>query len=445
MGTAPVWPMRHALRPDELPGCVLWLRSDLGTTTTAGVQRWIDLSGQGNHVSQDTINDCPALSGTALAFTRADGDHLTRASVAAINDGYTIGVSFKLQSIAAAVQFLVYNGNTAANGVGIGIVNTGARWIQHGGGGTFTTWGNGTTNPETWVARHDGAGGSSDFCLNGAHQVAQALANNIPPTTTLGVGASGAGSFATDSSIYGVIAYSDRKSNAVTLSINAYLTALRNGTALPVWRPTDETNLVLWLERADRHAGSHVEQWDDQANAYDVTEGTAAQRPVLIPYGPGERAYLHFDGIDDRLRNLAVSMSQPTQAFIVAVPSESASADSYLLDGQVANIRAMHTTATPAVAIRAGAVMEIPVALLNSWHYIEGRFRGAASRIVVDSGTPVTGNTGPGIAQPLTIGARGNLSQFGDCRIAELIMYSQVQSNRSTAALNSYFASRYEI
>ena len=447
MGTAPVWPMRHGFTAGDLPGCTVWLRPDLGATTTAGIQRWIDLSGQGNHAYQDTAADSPVLSGTALSTTRATGTHMTRAAIAALDSGYTIGVAFKFRALTTGVvQSVLYNGVAGTNGMGLGVSNPTPhkRWTWHHGGAT-ASWGNATLDPETWVARHDGAGASADFCLDGAHQAPQGLANNVAPTTTFGIGASGAGSFVSDADVYGIIAYSDRKSDAVTLSISAYLTALRDGTALPTWRPTDETNLVLWLERADRYAGSHVEQLDDQSgNGYHVATAAFAQRPVLIPYGSGGRPYIHFDGTDDRLTNAGLALAQPAHAFVVAMPSESAAAGSYLIDGDGLNDRAIYTTATPGLGADAGTLLDA-ACVLDVWHYADVIYNGATSRVVIDSGAPVLGNAGAGAASALTLGAAGDLSAFGDCRIAELAIYSQVQGTRSIAAMNAYLASHYEI
>jgi len=58
--------------PTSLSDCASWYRADLGTTTTAGIARWLDLSGSLNHMGQDTALDKPTLSGQALSFDGVD-------------------------------------------------------------------------------------------------------------------------------------------------------------------------------------------------------------------------------------------------------------------------------------------------------------------------------------------------------------------------------------
>lgn len=89
--------------------------------------------------------------------------------------------------------------------------------------------------------------------------------------------------------------------------------------------------LDVW-HKADAHAysnagttlatdGVSVQQWNDNApTGFDVSQATAANRPVFdedaINYNPG----LQFDGTDDHLFNTGFSLSGNTSHFIVAAP-----------------------------------------------------------------------------------------------------------------------------
>lgn len=72
-------------QPTQLPGCVLWLRADLGVTTVSGnVSAWADQSGQGNNYQQVTAIDRPAYSASggpnstaSINFTGTNSNCLT--------------------------------------------------------------------------------------------------------------------------------------------------------------------------------------------------------------------------------------------------------------------------------------------------------------------------------------------------------------------------------
>jgi len=419
--------------PPDLRGDVLWLRADLEPTTTADVARWLDLSGNVDHVGQDVAGTKPALTGKRLVFTAAGSTTLGGPVVAGIDNGYTVGVALRYRAIVGNLA-AIENG-AGADGVRIGSFTN---RIQLHAGVNQAFWGASTTAPETWVFRHTGASALADFALNGAHQVQQALANNVAPTGAFTIGGRAASNYS-DVDVYAVIAYATRLNDADTLQLSQYLTDLRNGITPTVAVPGVP---IAHFERPDRYAGPHLSFLADQCGAFDVSEAVPANRPVLIPYGPNTRPYLHFDAVNDRLQNVAFTDTQTTHVFVVAMPSETGVAGSYLLDGTIANIRALYTSATPALVMRAGAVMESP-GTTDHWHYYEARFRGFQSRIITDSGTPVTGNAGPGVATALTLGAAGNLGAFGDCRIAEVVICSDQQSLRNISALNTYFAQRY--
>ena len=194
-------------RPTSEPGCPEWYKSTMGVTVTPDIARWLDLSGQFNHMPQDTAADKPSAGAGLLVFDKSNTEFLARSVIAGIDNGYTIGLALRYRTLPTGREVVCNNGTTA-NGLVIGSDNASQRSHWHGGVGTVT-WGSITTNPETWVARHDGAGGSADFCLNGAHQTPQALGNNITPTTKFTLGAESASCSMSDLDIHAIIAYSD--------------------------------------------------------------------------------------------------------------------------------------------------------------------------------------------------------------------------------------------
>lgn len=104
---------RDAFTPASISGCILWLRADLGVTTTPSkVSAWADQSGNGNDFVQATdarrptytasdanFNGLPVVTGVATAWL---------SSVGAMGGGYaqtTVGVVFRDTAAGGAVLF----------------------------------------------------------------------------------------------------------------------------------------------------------------------------------------------------------------------------------------------------------------------------------------------------------------------------------------------------
>lgn len=446
-GVAPTFYGGKPFTPADLPGDVVWLRPDLDITTTADVARWLDLSGSVDHVAQDTAANKPvrySTVGNALEFDGAT-EHLQGAAIASLGGAHTIGIAMQPLSDhagGAAAAYIMQSGVAGATGWLAYIDNNTPmrlRSVTYSPGAATVTWGTITQAPQTMVFRHDGAGGNADLCWDGAHQATQAQAQCLNPATATTIAANNVGTAPMDERVWAIIAYSTRLSDAETIQLSTYLTDLRNGITPTVALPGTP---VLRLERPDRYSGSHVSQLDDQLGAFDVAEAVPANRPVLIPYGPGTRPYLHFDAVNDRLVNAAFADTQATHVFVVAMPSETGVGGSYLLDGTGLDLRALRTSATPGLVLDAGAPLE-GASTTDLWHYYNALYNGAASSIAIDAGTPTVGAGGAGAGTGITLGAAGDLSAFGDCRIAEVVICSTQQSASHIAALNSYFAQRY--
>lgn len=59
---------RRALLPRDVPGCLLWLRADLGVTIGTGVATWADQSGNGHNATQATGSKQPIRNATDADF-----------------------------------------------------------------------------------------------------------------------------------------------------------------------------------------------------------------------------------------------------------------------------------------------------------------------------------------------------------------------------------------
>ncbi len=433
--------------PTTETGCVEWYKTTMGVTVTAGIARWLDLSGEFNHMGQDTAANKPALSGTGLVFTKATNDNLRLGTAIGVDDGYTFGAALQYTTAtpAASPTTVFVEGNAANEGVAFGH-RTASREQIHPGV-TNLAWGALTANPETWVFRHDGVGASADFALNGAHQTPQGLGNNLAPSATTVLAARAVGTNGAPVTIWGVIAYSDRKSDAIVANMSAYLTALRNGTTLPAWRPTDETNLVLWLERPDLWAGSHVSAWANQGTAgatRDLLQANAAKRLVLIPgAGPNGGPALHADGVDDFLKG-TWTQAQPTHLFMVGLATQSGVGNATNIDGAAFNSRRIFSPNGSNLAAYAGAQLtDTGGALSTQWRRIEALYNGASGKFIVDDRTPITGNIGATASDGLTIPSD---TVTADSLITELFAYNRNDlSAAAQANAHAYLTKEYGV
>jgi hypothetical protein len=174
--------------PTMLPGCVCWLRGDLGITLNGGnVAAWADQSGNGNNAVQATAGNQPAYSATGYDGlpcvdwgTGAGGRDLV---VASLSLGlYTMVGAIRADAVSG--YFLVHNSDTTNGSYIYGIANNAfningagvdsgynvvANWLSDGVrrtvsvnyGGTHAThfsWRNGT--PDVDVSTNAGEPGS---------------------------------------------------------------------------------------------------------------------------------------------------------------------------------------------------------------------------------------------------------------------------------------------
>jgi hypothetical protein len=217
-------------RPSNLPGCVLWLRADLGITVATGVSTWADQSGNGNNFTQGTGANQPGLAATGNA--RGTGPALTfngttqfLANGSAILGPSNFSLFMVMKTTAPA------GANFAA---GFGSTTSGGGWTPNVAGSTrevtALTIGNiadgtGTSNWEEWSVLRDST--TWTMSVNGASQSLTGNTTNVAAQQAgSSVGASGSSgiNFWTGS-IDEVIGYSRKLSAAEQSQIEAYIRA----------------------------------------------------------------------------------------------------------------------------------------------------------------------------------------------------------------------------
>lgn len=103
-----------------------------------------------------------------------------------------------------------------------------------------------------------------------------------------------------------------------------------------LWTPAQITT-ALWLDASDASTittvSGAVSQWNDKSgNARNVTQGTAANRPVVTTAGLGGKDVITFDGIDDVLTTtLSTGLSSSFSVFAVVIPLRNQQIEGYVV------------------------------------------------------------------------------------------------------------------
>ncbi len=440
--------------PTKLPGCVLWLRGDLGITSPdTGISRWLDQSASLAHVSQDTAANKGARNGVGAAQGIAfDGtaDNLIGTTIAALNAAYTVGIAVQYRALDVAANDYIFGNGTGGNGCRFGTddsVGVAYHSVNHPGVGLLR-YSAATTNPETWVYRHDGAAGNSDFTLNGVHEVGQALAQMGAPGGSLTVGSGHLLNGASNAIVWAIIAYSTRLSDADTLQLNQYLTDLRNGITPTVAVPGVP---VLHLERPDLWAGPSVSAWADQetGTAYDFAQAVAANMPAHIK-GDSAVPFLHLDGVADTVTRAAIAtLATGYTSAVVAQGEAWTGSDTLFGEGDPGGPDGwrMEWDNTPQVRMNHAGVAasgwaacgagrnRVIYAHTGAGASLSGNINGtpvAPAALAVES-TPHTGSAAVGART-----AGGGFNTHTQGRIHEVIGYSAALSAAEQAALAAY-------
>jgi len=178
--------------PTHVPGCVLWLRSDLGLTNVVGANAWLDQSGSGNHGSL-----------VSVAFTIGTGPN-GLPSLTPVGNGYVTGSFPDLPAGDAHTLFAVvafpYTGNQCAIATTLSGTNnyeTGAQLTSNNGPGVTASVFNSsnvantataaTVQPANTVAVYSsaaaGSGSNVDIFINGTSQGSTPV--TVTPSTPL--------------------------------------------------------------------------------------------------------------------------------------------------------------------------------------------------------------------------------------------------------------------
>ncbi len=216
--------------------------------------------------------------------------------------------------------------------------------------------------------------------------------------------------------------------------------------------PTDLANLAVWL-RADLGVStpnSAVSQWDFENGTFrgvsNVAQGTGANQPthVVSDAAYNNQSTISFDG-NDYLdgANFSSDIAQPSTYFVVG--DYGAGNDTFIDRAGGVNRNVVGLNSTSKYQAFAGTPLLSAGNDDLAPHIIETLFNGAASEILVDGGSVVSGNAGAAGLSSLRVGDNIVLSGGLTGTIAEIIIYKANVSAANRTLIRNYLNTRYAI
>ncbi len=244
--------------------------------------------------------------------------------------------------------------------------------------------------------------------------------------------------------------------------------------------PTSIAGLKAWYDASDTAtislASSEVTQWNDKSgNAYHLTQGTSARRPLSGVDTLNSKNVLTFDGNDVLVASTAsnwtfLNNSTGATIFVTAYYNTSA-VQTIIFDTSTATTGAVGVSAFRGSNDKLGAFVvygsggnyvsldsNLQTLTDNTAYYwsmkLDNSNATAASRIKarVNGGAEQGANTWTNTpssanpAQPLFLGSYDTAGNGGfQGRIAEVIMYSGILSETDITNVNAYLASKWAL
>jgi hypothetical protein len=216
--------------PTSLPGCVLWLRADLGITIGTGVSAWADQSGNGNGVTQatganqPTVNAAGAPNSLPCLVFNGSTQFLSAASAITSATAFTWFVVNMTTTV--TVSECMFHVGGAADGIGLTVdsaTNSERGVLVQNVANESDAVNSATTSWEKWTSTGSAAP-LQTLRVNGASRtIAPSNSTPVAPTATTFIGCFVSGTQMWNGSIAEVIAYNSVLSVGAMGQVEAYL------------------------------------------------------------------------------------------------------------------------------------------------------------------------------------------------------------------------------
>ena len=203
---------------------------------------------------------------------------------------------------------------------------------------------------------------------------------------------------------------------------------------------------VAWYDSSDlttvtKDGANLVSVWADKLGSGRnlLQAGADAIKPVWSADG------ILFDGVDNFMKTAAFTYAQPVMIYIV-FKQVTWTNNEYIFDGNLVSsciLRQIGTT--PDMALYAGAAANVNSNLaVDTWGIVRVLFSGAASKLIVNETTPVTGNPGTQAMGGFTLASRGDgAGLYPNIQVKEIILRKIADSAGDEVDIYNYLKTKY--
>lgn len=212
--------------------------------------------------------------------------------------------------------------------------------------------------------------------------------------------------------------------------------------------PRSIANLAAWYNASDTASltlETGVRQWSDlSGNGRHLAQTTLNNQPAVATSAINSRPALDFDGSNDSL-SATFTLSQPVRIFCVG-NLRAAGSQTQLFDGTANNTMRLYVNTATEVAMFASGNLPATVASVTGWFVWECVFNGASSSLIRNGTTLASGNAGSSVPGGLRLAVLGGgTSNFTNCQIAEVVLYSRAITASEASSVRSYLGGKYAI
>lgn len=199
----------------------------------------------------------------------------------------------------------------------------------------------------------------------------------------------------------------------------------------------DDGNTMAWY---DYKENATVSNWGDKSgNGNDLLQATPTNQPTITADG------VLFDGINNYMKANTFTLIQPEHVYIVFRQLSWVRYE-IIFDG-IGNTTGylMQDASSPNLKISAGTQSAEVSLTLGNWGIVRALFNGAASKLILNNGTPVTGNFGAANLNGFTLGRGGTSGGTSNIEVKEIIIRKVADSASDETAIYNYLANKYSI
>jgi len=153
-----------------------------------------------------------------------------------------------------------------------------------------------------------------------------------------------------------------------------------------------------------------------------------------------------FDGVDNFLKTAAFTLEQPEYLYCV-VKQVGWSNFARIFDGNDSGLGYVRQdTSSPNFKAFAGNSSSLNAnSVIGSYGIVRCLFNGASSKLIVNETTPVTGNFGSSDMGGFTLAARGDVANYSNIEVKEIIIRKTADSDANSTIIYEYLKSKYSI